>query len=115
LSRAIEQTREHHQNNATFQAFERVTLEQEGVEEAARALGIGVESVYKAQQNIEATLRWDCRAAEHALSGDLIGSSGGVVAARGAGCVGVSLMFFSKIQGDKVTRWQPRQMFPERR
>lgn len=57
LTRAIEQTREHYKNNATFQAFERVTLKQEGVEEVAKALGIGVESVYKAQQRIKATLR----------------------------------------------------------
>lgn len=52
LKRAIDAVREQYKSNSTFLAFERVVLKDEDSQAVAEALGISIDSVYKAKQRI---------------------------------------------------------------
>jgi RNA polymerase sigma factor (sigma-70 family) len=57
LKRAIDAVRTRYENNATFQAFERVALKCEEVSAVAAALDLSVDSVYKAKQRVSEALK----------------------------------------------------------
>jgi RNA polymerase sigma factor (sigma-70 family) len=57
LSDALEMVRKQYKDNTTFQAFKRIVLEDQSVEEVAQSLGISKESAYKAKTRIAAAVR----------------------------------------------------------
>jgi DNA-directed RNA polymerase specialized sigma24 family protein len=57
LNKAFDRVRARYKDNVTFQAFRRVLVDGQTVDEAAASLGCSKETVYKAKQRVAAAMR----------------------------------------------------------